>query len=60
MGLETQCLLPGSQLSTGGDNSKPDTGVDKPKKPKVSQCLKMHFLVDISLWMGIHNLIVPW
>merc|ERR1719464_939165 len=35
MGLETQCLLPGSQSSTGGDNSKPDTGVDKPKKPKV-------------------------
>jgi hypothetical protein len=43
MGLETQCLLPGSQSSTGGDNSKPDTGVDKQKKPKVSQCLKMHF-----------------
>ena len=43
MGLETQCLLPGSQSSTGGDNSKPNTGVDKPKKPKVSQCLKMHF-----------------
>jgi len=53
MGLETQCLLPGSQSSTGGDNSKPDTGVDKPKKAQGAGCTTAQAFETRTLQTGV-------